>query len=87
LKSLPLINVGPSHVRLLGQLDELNAYTIAPAERLKILELLREPVSFVQKEHSKKFASRPAPLAKPEREILANVHASGTRSHMDINTV
>ena len=75
LKSLPLINVGPSHVRLLGQLDELNAYNVAPAERLKILELLREPVSFVQKEHSKKFSSRPAPLAKPEREILDNVHA------------
>ncbi|HKB61472.1 MAG TPA: hypothetical protein VKD03_01250 [Burkholderiales bacterium] len=74
LKALPLINVGPSHVRLLGQLDELNAYAVAPAERLKILELLREPVSFVQKEHSKKFASRPAPLAKPEREILGNVH-------------
>jgi hypothetical protein len=32
-------------------------------------------VSFVQKEHSKKFSSRPAPLAKPEREILDNVHA------------
>src|SRR6266516_2435183 len=65
LQSLPLINVGPSHVRLLAQLDELNACSIAPAERLKILELLREPVSFVQKEHSKKFSSRPAPLAKP----------------------
>jgi hypothetical protein len=75
LKALPLINVGPSHVRLLGQLDELNAYNVAPAERLKILELLREPVSFVQKELSKKFASRPAPLAKLEREILDNVHA------------
>src|SRR3982074_3596059 len=75
LKSLPLINVGPSHVRLLGQLDELNASTISPAERLKILELLREPVSFVQKEHSKKFSSRPAPLAKPEREILERVDA------------
>src|SRR3981081_4734724 len=75
LKSLPLINVGPSHVRLLGQLDELNAYSIAPAERLKILELLCDPVSFVQKEHSKKFSSRPAPLAKPEREIFDNVHA------------
>jgi hypothetical protein len=75
LQSLPLINVGPSHVRLLAQLDELNAYAIAPAERLKILELLREPVSFVQKEHSKKFSSRPAPLAKPEREILERVHA------------
>ncbi len=75
LKELPLINVGPSHIRLLGQLDELNAYNVAPAERLKILELLREPVSFVQKEYSKKFSSRPAPLAKPEREILDNVHA------------
>src|SRR5260370_42689757 len=75
LKSLPLINVGPSHVRLLGQLDELNAYNVAPAERLKILELLRDPVSFVQKEHSKKFSSRPAPLAKPEREILDKVYA------------
>ena len=75
LQSLPLINIGSSHVRLLAQLDELNAYNIAPAERLKILELLRGPVSFVQKEHSKKFTSRPAPLAKPEREILESVHA------------
>src|SRR5437867_12887106 len=75
LQSLPLINVGPSHVRLLAQLDELNACNIAPAERLKILELLREPVSFVQKEHSKKFSSRPAPLTKPEREILHSVQA------------
>src|SRR2546421_1522237 len=75
LQSLPLINIGSSHVRLLAQLDELNGYSIAPAERLKILELLRGPVSFVQKEYSKKFSSRPAPLAKPEREILDSVHA------------
>jgi len=75
LQSLPLINVGLSHARLLGQLDELNAYNVAPAERLKILEILRGPVSFVQKEHSKKYSSRPAPLAKSEREILDNVHA------------
>src|SRR6266851_625474 len=75
LKELPLINIGPSHVRLLGQLGELNACNVAPAERLKIMELLRDPVSFVQKEHSKKFSGRPAPLAKPEREILVKVHA------------
>ena len=75
LQSVPLINVGPAHVRLLGQLEELNAYKLAPAERLKILELMREPVSFVQKEQSKKFASRPAPLAAPEREVLKNVYA------------
>src|SRR5438876_6368247 len=75
LQSLPLINVGPSHVRLLAQLEQLTACSIAPAERLKILELLREPVSFVQKELSKKFSNRPAPLAKTEREIFHKVNA------------
>ena len=75
LQTVPLINVGPAHARLLGQLEELNTYKLAPAERLKILELMRDPVNFVQKEQAKKFSSRPAPLAPPEREILKNVHA------------
>src|SRR5438128_10135145 len=78
LQSLPLINVGPSHVRLLAQLDELNACNIAPAERLKILELLREPVSFVQKEHSKKFSSRHDPLTTPEPVFLERIEALWT---------
>jgi len=75
LKSLPLINVGPSHGRLLGQIEELNSCDVPPAERLKILELLREPVVFVQKEHAKKFFGRPVPLSRPEREIFNNVVA------------
>ncbi|TMG76553.1 MAG: hypothetical protein E6H75_08065, partial [Betaproteobacteria bacterium] len=75
LQTLPLVNVGPSHDRILGQLEELNACNIAPAERLKIMELLREPVTFVQKELSKKFSNRPAPLAKLEREIFHKVNA------------
>src|SRR5262249_15750118 len=75
LQTVPLINVGPAHVRLLEHLDHLNTFKVAPAERLKILELMREPVSFVQKELAKKFASRPAPLAPPEREVLKNVQA------------
>jgi hypothetical protein len=75
LKALPLINIALSHVRLLGQLDDLNACRIAPAERLKILELLREPVSFVQREQSKKFSNRPAPLARTERETFHSVNA------------
>lgn len=75
LEALPLINVAPAHGKLLGELRELNGYRIAPAERLKIMELLREPVSFLQKECSKKFSSRPAPLAEPEREIFRSVSA------------
>jgi len=75
LRNLPLINVGPSHGRLLGELEELNCFNAPPAERLRILELLREPVLFVQTEHAKKFSSRPVPLAKTEREIFNNVLA------------
>ena len=75
LENLPLINVGPSQGRLLGELEELNACNITPAERLQILELLREPILFVQTEHAKKFANRAIPLAKPEREVLLNIVA------------
>jgi hypothetical protein len=75
LKSLPLVNVVSAHERLLDQLDRLNGFEVAASERQKILELLRAPVSFVQKEHSKKFSSRPAPLAKPEREVYYDVIA------------
>jgi hypothetical protein len=75
LQALPLINVAPAHGKLLGELKELNGCSIAPAERLKIMELLREPVTFVQKEYAKKFASRPAPLAKLEREVFQSVIA------------
>ncbi|MSQ72020.1 MAG: hypothetical protein EXR27_12125 [Betaproteobacteria bacterium] len=75
LRSLPLINVGPSHGRLLGELEELNCFAAPPAERLRVLELLREPVLFVQTEHAKKFSNRPVPLSKSEREIFNNVMA------------
>jgi cyclic-di-GMP-binding protein len=75
LQTLTLINIVPAHGKLLAELKELNGCSIVPAERLKIMELLREPVTFVQKEYAKKFASRPAPLAKPERDVFQSVIA------------
>src|SRR4051812_28902831 len=75
LQGLPLINVGPSHGRLLGQLEELNCFDMLPSERLKILELLREPISFVQAEHAKKFSAKAVPLTTQERMIFTNVVA------------
>lgn len=86
LRELPLVNVPAAHSALLEELEELNRCGIAPAERLKIMELLREPVTFVQKEYAKKVASRPAPLAYPERRIFADVsalwgHLSGGYRH------
>jgi hypothetical protein len=75
LQGLPLINVGPSHGRLLGQLEELNCFDLLPSERLKILELLREPILFVQGEHCKKFSAKAIPLSRQERDIFNNVLA------------
>ena len=75
LKELPLINVAPSHGKLLAQLVELNRSDIVPAERLKIAELLREAVVFLQTEQEKKFSNRPVPVLAQEREIFTGVVA------------
>ncbi len=75
LQALPLINVGPSHGKLLGELEELNRFEMPPGERLKVLEVLREAVLFVQSEQANKFADKAAPLASQEREVFLNVMA------------
>ncbi len=75
LRDLPLTNVAPSHGRLLGELEELNGFELPPGERIKILELLREAVLFVQSEQARKFTGKPVPLVKHEREIFQNVLA------------
>ena len=75
LAELPLVNVAPSQVRLLDQLQELNRFDMPPAERLAVLEALREAVHFVQTEQIKKLSSKPLPLTQVERGIFANVAA------------
>jgi hypothetical protein len=73
LDELPLINVAPSQIRLLDQIHALNRVNLPAAERLKILEALREPVYFVQTEQIKKLANKPLPLTQVERGIFAHV--------------
>jgi cyclic-di-GMP-binding protein len=75
LHTVPLVNVTPSHTRLLGQLEELNCFELEPSERLRILELLAAPIAFVQLEHAKKFTGKPVPLLKPERDFFHSVVA------------
>jgi hypothetical protein len=73
LAELPLVNVAPSQIRLLDQLQELNRFDMPPAERLNVLEALREPVHFVQAEQIKKLANKPLPLNQAERGIFGHV--------------
>src|SRR5674476_1212674 len=55
LTELPLVNVTPSQIRLLDQLQELNRFNMPDGERLKVLEALREAVYFVQAEQIKNW--------------------------------
>lgn len=73
LAELPLVNVAPSQIRLLDQLRQLNRYRMDAAERLKVLEALREAIYFVQAEQIKKLAGKPMPLTKVERGIFSQV--------------
>ncbi len=60
----------PAQAALLGQLNLLNRFGLPAAERLKILEQLREPVVRVQSEVARKFSGRPLPLAPGEKSAF-----------------
>jgi len=70
LAAQPLSNAAQAQTLLLRQMNLLNRYRVAPAERLKILELIRDAVAFAQGESARKFAGRPLPLAPAEQAGL-----------------
>lgn len=73
LKALPLTNIPLAHTNLTTKLELLNRATIAPLERLKISELLREPIAFVQQELAKKYLGKPMPLDDAQRNVWSSV--------------
>src|SRR3954468_8884642 len=66
LEHVPLANVGAAQTELLGQLEEFNRFPVAAAQRLAVLETLREAVHFVQIEQSKRFSNRALPMTDTE---------------------
>lgn len=70
LAAQPLANAVQAQALLMRQINLLNRFGMAAAERLKILELLRDPAAFAQSESSRKFTGRPLPLALPEQASL-----------------
>lgn len=69
LKLVPMINVRQAHGEILETLERLNRSPVLPIERLKMLELLREPVSLLQEESAKRYIGRAFPLPPAETEI------------------
>ena len=73
LAELPLANVAPSQTRLLDQLRALNRFALPAAERIKVLDALREPAYFLQEHQVKKLTGKPLPLTQVERGIFGQV--------------
>jgi hypothetical protein len=70
LEHVPLANVANAQHDLLTQLTELNRFPTAAANRLAILEVLREAVHFVQVEQAKRFMNRALPMAQAESAVF-----------------
>jgi len=75
IEQLTLTNVQLTQQALTTQLSHLNDAQLAPLERLKILEALRDPVYFVQAESAKRYAAKPLPLDPGETTVWNNVIA------------
>jgi hypothetical protein len=66
LAGVPLANVAVAQQDLLAELEVFNRFPTSAANRLAVLETLREPVGFVQIERAKHFTNRALPMAKAE---------------------
>jgi hypothetical protein len=70
LENVPLANLGMAQQQLLGQAEEFNRFKTDAANRLAVLETMREAVNFVQIEQAKRFTNRALPMADTESKVF-----------------
>ena len=70
LELVPLANVSAAQHELLTQLEIFNSFPVAAANRLGVMEALREAVNFVQIEQAKRFTNRALPMAEAESAVF-----------------
>ncbi len=73
LGQLQLTHLQIAHSQLLYQITELNRYPMSGLERMKMLELLRETVGFVQEDYARKLIDKPLPLNDDEITIFMSI--------------
>ena len=75
VRALPLTNI-PNHFEaILDQLRRLSEADVAPRERARIAEVMREPVMFLHTELARRYAGKPQPAAEREREAFVQALA------------
>lgn len=70
LAQQPQANAAAMQSGLLGQIQALNAYSMTPRERFKILEELRKVIFTVDGECRRRYENRPVPLWSSEQVAL-----------------
>lgn len=75
VEQLTLTNIQLTQQVLTRQLASLNSANLPALERLKILEVLKEPAHFVQTESAKRYSGKPLPLDANETTVWNNVIA------------
>lgn len=73
LSKLQFTNLHAVHSLLRQQLDEFNRYPLRALDRLNTLEKLRETVSTVQTDYSKKLIAKKLPLSDEEFAIFTSI--------------
>lgn len=69
LADLPMANIGETARQIFGVLTETNRYTLPPQDRLRVLEILREPVQYLTDSLKKHFVGASLPLPAKNRKI------------------
>jgi cyclic-di-GMP-binding protein len=75
IESLPITNIQHAHKLLSEQTKALGAASIAAIERLKILEVLKPSVKFVQAEMAKRYLAKSLPLDAADADAWNSVIA------------
>jgi cyclic-di-GMP-binding protein len=75
LQHVPLANVAAAQRQIHDQLEEFNRLPTGAANRLAVMEALREAVSFVQIEQAKRFTNRALPMAEAETTAFKETNA------------
>jgi hypothetical protein len=72
LGALPLTNIPQAQSQVLEQLQALNGADLAPLERLKCLELMRDKIAFLQGEQRSRYFGKTIPLSPNDSAAWAN---------------
>ena len=73
LGQLQFTNLQQAHATVRGQMEELNHCPMRGAERMNVLELMRDTVSYVQTNYRKKLIGKKLPLTEDELTIFISI--------------